>query len=465
MLTEFWTYLSDWSWFDTWIVVSAGLSAMACALPGCFLVLRRQSLLGDVLSHTVLLGIVLGFLGSHALLVNGWILPTNYPAVQKAALFVGAIVIGIVTAVLAEAVKRIGRTESSAALGVVYTSLFALALLLIRVAADQIHIDADCVLFGMEETSVLDTIGTTGIPRSAVVNGSVLFINGLLVVLYFKELRLSSFDPQLADTLGLRPGVINIVLLIATSATLVAAFESVGNILVIAMLIVPAATAFLLTDRLPLLLMWSLILSGLCAVVGHVIALTLPPMVFSRLGWPEVDGARTAGMMASVAGAFFFAALLFSPRKGVLSKVLHQLQLRLRFVAEDVLGTIYRAEEAGQSVSRVGLVIDAAQRWNQSLLRTWALVRLRRLGLMQQRKGELHLTPKGKSLAEAIVRSHRLWESYMARHLQLPDVHLHATAEWVEHYLDPDLREALESELDRPEADPQGKQIPAEPTG
>ncbi|MEX0726862.1 MAG: metal ABC transporter permease, partial [Planctomycetaceae bacterium] len=376
MFSEFWTYLSDWSAFDTWIAVTAALSAMACALPGCFLVLRRQSLLGDVLSHTVLLGIVLGFLGSHALLESGWITPSSYPAIQKAAIFAGAIIIGIITAVLADAVKRIGRTESSAALGVVYTTLFAAGLLLIRLAADHIHIDADCVLFGMEETSVLDTVGATGIPRSAIVNGGMLLVNGLLVVLFFKELRLSSFDSQLADTLGLRPGVINTVLLIATSATLVAAFESVGNILVIAMLIVPAATAFLLTDRLPFLLMWSLILAGLCAIAGHIIALTLPPMLFSRMGWPEVDGARTAGMMASVAGLFFFAALLFSPRKGILSKLFHQLQLQLRFVAEDVLGTIYRAEEAGKPQLRQALVTDAASRWNQSFLTAWALVRL-----------------------------------------------------------------------------------------
>ncbi|MEX0727874.1 MAG: iron dependent repressor, metal binding and dimerization domain protein, partial [Planctomycetaceae bacterium] len=105
----------------------------------------------------------------------------------------------------------------------------------------------------------------------------------------------------------------------------------------------------------------------------------------------------------------------------------------------------------------------AASRWNQSFLTAWALVRLKQLGLVMQQQREVRLTPKGKSLAEAIVRSHRLWESYMARHLQLPDVHLHATAEWVEHFLDPALREALESELDRPQSDPQGKQIPAEP--
>ncbi|MDA1212500.1 MAG: metal ABC transporter permease [Planctomycetota bacterium] len=463
MVAEFWTYLSDWSSFDTWIVVTAALSAMACALPGGFLVLRRQSLLGDVLSHTVLLGIVLGFLGSHALLVGGWILPSSYPAIQKAAIFAGAIIIGMITAVLADAVKRIGRTESSAALGVVYTTLFAAGLLLIRLAADHIHIDADCVLFGMEETAVLDTVGTTGIPRSAIVNGGMLLVNGLLVLLFFKELRLSSFDPQLADTLGLRPGVINMVLLIATSATLVAAFESVGNILVIAMLIVPPATAFLLSDRLPFMVLWSLFLAGFCAIFGHIFALTVPPILFSRMGWPEVDGARTAGMMASVAGICFFGALLFSPRKGVLSKLFYHWQLQLRFIAEDVLGTIYRSQETREPPSKQALVFDPSLRWKQRLLTMWALVRMKQLGLVVQQQGEVLLTAKGTSLAEAIVRSHRLWESYMARHLQLPDVHLHATAEWVEHYLDPALREALESELDRPQSDPQGKQIPAEP--
>ncbi|MFN0198089.1 MAG: metal ABC transporter permease [Planctomycetaceae bacterium] len=465
MFSEFWTYLADWSTFDTWIVVSAALSAMACALPGCFLVLRRQSLLGDVLSHTVLLGIVLGFLFSHHLLESGRIPLSSYPAVQRTAIFIGAIVIGIVTALLADLIKKTGRTESSAALGVVYTTLFALGLLLIRLAADQVHIDPDCVLFGMEETSVLDTVGTTGIPKSALINGAMLLINGLLIVVFFKELRLSSFDPQLANTLGLRPAIINLGILIVTSATLVAAFESVGNILVIAMLIVPPATAFLLTRRLPRMLLWSLALAALSAICGHISAITLPPMVFSRWGWPEVDGARTAGMMATVSGLFFFCALLFAPSTGIFSRLFHQFQLRIRFVAEDILGQLYRAAEAGRPMQRSLLRIQFLSSWYQSILVSWALMRLRQLGLLSGEPDDLQLTPKGKSVAEAIVRSHRLWESYMSQHLQLSDTHLHATAEWVEHYLDPGLRNALESELASPHSDPQGKQIPAEPKG
>src|SRR3989304_4653231 len=158
MIHEIFHHLSDWGRLDTWIVVTGALAAMACALPGNYLVLRRQSMMGDALSHTVLLGLVGAFLLMHALRANEWISPATYAATRHTAMFTGAVLAGVLTALLTEGVRKLGRIESTASLGVVFTTLFALGLLLIRWKADSVDIDPGCVLYGTIETVVMDTI-------------------------------------------------------------------------------------------------------------------------------------------------------------------------------------------------------------------------------------------------------------------------------------------------------------------
>ena len=313
MFTEIQHGLSAWGSFDTWIVITAALAAMACALPGVFLVLRQQSMMGDALSHTVLPGIVVAFLLSYGLRDAAWLSPSTQLATLPLFLFGGAVVLGVVSAMLTEFVQRLGHVESSAALGVVFTSLFAFGLLLIRLKADSVHIDPDCVLYGNVKTVKL---GVAGIPRATAMVASLLVVNLILVLLFYKELTISAFDPSLATTLGIRARLMHYALMATTAATLVAAFESVGSILVITMLVAPAATASLLTDRLPIRLVVTLAVAFTTALLGHAMALTLPALVFSRLGFPEIKDASTAGMMAVVAGMLFILAMFFAPRHG-----------------------------------------------------------------------------------------------------------------------------------------------------
>ena len=254
MLQEAIDILSDWGSLDTSIVITAALAGMACALPGNFLVLRKQSMMGDALSHTVLPGIVFAFLLAYWLDRSGYISETTRAATLPAALFGGAIVIGILSAVLTEWVHRLGRVESSAALGVVFITLFAFGLLLIRLKADSVHIDPDCVLFGSVETPK---------SRQTWMVGILLCVNLLLVTIFYKELKVSAFDPGLATSLGIHAKTMHYALMAVTAATLVAAFESVGSILVIAMLIAPPATAYLLTDRLSHMIILSLLIAAL----------------------------------------------------------------------------------------------------------------------------------------------------------------------------------------------------------
>ena len=226
----------NWTDLDTWIVATGVLICLACTLPGTFLMLNRQSMLGDGISHAVLPGLAIAFLLTHSRAV--------LPMVG------GAVIAGVFTALLTQAVQRLGQVESGAALGVVFCAFFAVGLILIRVASDRVDLDADCVLYGSIETAVVDE----GIPRVTLISGGLLIANLLLTLLFYKELRLAAFDPALATTLGFNADAIRLGLTLVASVTTVLAFESVGSILVIAMLVVPAATASLLTRRLHVLL-------------------------------------------------------------------------------------------------------------------------------------------------------------------------------------------------------------------
>ena len=460
MISEILTNLSRWGPLDTWIVVTGGLAAMACALPGCFLVLRRQSMMGDALSHTSLLGVVLAFLFAHSMQVAGLISAEAYGATRHAIMFGGAMLIGVLAAMFTEWIQQFGRVEASAALGVVFTVMFAAGLLLIRVAADSIHIDPDCVLYGTVETSYIGV----GVPRVAVVNGVMLIVNLLLVMLFFKELRISAFDPGLATTLGINARVMHYAMMAVTAATVVAAFESVGVILVIAMLIAPAATAHLLTDRLGWMIALSMILAALSAVFGHAMAITLPSLIFSRLGFETVRDASTAGMMALSCGLFFGASVLFAPRHGLISRILVQAWLSLRISGEDFLGLLYRLEEEnfeGDTASRRPQPASGVG----GLLSWLAVRRLAWQGIVHMTDRGYRLSDAGRRAAARLVRAHRLWEGYMEKHFVLPGDHLHDAAMQVEHFIGPDEREELSQELGRPAADPHGQRIPTEQIG
>jgi len=349
-------------------------------------------------------------------------------------------------------------------LGVVYTSLFALGLLLVRLYADDVHLDADCVLFGAVETVVLDTVGDSSVPTAAVLNGCVLAANLFLLGLCFKELRLTTFDPDLATSLGLNSMFVHYLLMAVTSVTLVAAFQSVGAILVITVLIAPPVAAFLLTERLHVMIALALLIAGSSAFLGHALALWTPVAIFGSLGFSTVDDSSTAGMTAIVCGFVFGAAFLFSPRRGVVVQSARQSLLGFRMLCEDCLGILYRGEEANLRTAGESqpLVNESVLNTLRGRLACWSLSRQ---GFVASGGNGWTLTESGRQQAEHLVRSHRLWESYMARHFALPDDHLHEAAHLVEHFLDVPMVDQLERELDQPGLDPHGRSIPGRPSG
>jgi len=293
-----------WTANDFHIILVGGLCAMACALPGTFLLLRRMSMMGDAISHAVLPGLAIAFLisGSRA---NIW-------------MFLGAAIAGVLTALFTQWITRFGKVERGAAMGIVFTTLFAIGLVLIRKAADHVDLDAGCVLYGALELTPLNLVTLFEnetyifkVPRAALVIGATLLFNITVIALFFKEFTMSSFDPGLAETQGFRPRLMHYLLMTMVAVTTVAAFEAVGSIIVIAMLIVPPATAYLLTRRLPVLIAVSLIVAVLSAVLGQV-ASHLPALV----GLPETT---SSGMIATASGFLFLLAWLFGP-EGLLKR-------------------------------------------------------------------------------------------------------------------------------------------------
>ena len=265
-----------------------------------------MSMMGDAISHAVLPGLAIAFIitGTRA----------------SVPMFIGAAAAGVLTAVFTQWISKLGNVDRGAAMGIVFTTLFAVGLLLIRQAADNVDIDPDCVLHGSIEFTPLDTvaIGNLFIPRAAIVNGSVLLLNLAIIIVLFKELKLSAFDPDLADTLGYSSRFLHYLLMTMVAVTTVAAFESVGSIIVIAMLIVPPATALLLTHRMVPMLVIATATAALSAIIGHLSAIIVPTW------FGQTSSTSTSGMIAFAAGLLFALAWLFSPLEGIVTRRLRR---------------------------------------------------------------------------------------------------------------------------------------------
>lgn len=428
--------------FDGWIIAIAVTCALACMLPGCFLVLRRMSLMGDALSHAVLPGIAIGFVLTHSR--------------ANLVMFLGAVLAGLLTAYFTQWLRRHGRMDPGAAMGVVFTTLFALGLLLIVRGADSVDLDPGCVLYGAIELTPLDRvmIGDIAIPRAFLILAIVLLANLAVVLLLFKEFRIASFDPDLADTLGYHSNRMHYLLMTMTAVTTVAAFESVGSIIVVAMIIVPAATAKLLANRLPGMLVIAGVVAATSAALGHYSAVTVPR-------WWGFASTGTSGMIAVVAGCLLVLALIFSPRDGLFMRTLRHWSHAMRTTREDLLALAWRLEERTLPCEPARLCTDLCQaRGMHALPVRYALHALLRHGRMKRDGAVLRLTDLGRAEARALVRSHRLWETWLEHTLGLPADHVHETAMRLEHVTDPAMQQALAEETGAPRQDPHGRSIP-----
>ena len=276
---------------DLYIIGTASAIAISCALIGSFLVLRQMAMIGDAISHAVLPGIVLAYLFAG-----------NRDSIT---MLLGAVAIGVLATMLIEVFHKKTRLQEDAAIGVTFTWLFALGVILISVFTGQVDLDQDCVLYGEIAYVPLDLWFTnSGInlgPRPLWVAGGLLLLVLIFVLRGYRGLFVTSFNPEFAAGMGISIAVWHYALMGMVSVTTVVSFESVGAILVVALLIAPAAAAYLLTDKLPRLLALASAFGVLSSILGYYLA-----------KW--VDGS-IAGAISTVAGVIFIAALIISQTK------------------------------------------------------------------------------------------------------------------------------------------------------
>lgn len=421
--------LPDW----LWIILIGALVAISCGLVGSFLVLRRMAMLGDAISHAVLPGIALAFLltGSR----NSWIM------------LLGAGVLGMVTAFLVQILTGRGGVRNDAAIGVTFTSLFAVGVILISRFASKVDLDTDCVLYGVLELAPLNTLTANGRDWGPYAFWQMLAVTvacAIFVIVFFKELKITSFDPELATSLGISATVMHYALMGMVSVVTVGSFEPVGAILVVAMLVVPPATAYLLTHDLKAMLWLSCLLGVGCSVFGYLLS--------------HAFNVSAAGSMSAVAGVFFLGAFLFSPSQGLVSKRLARRNLSRGIVREDALQTLWRVQEKapGQGLSLQALA--ARQDEKVAALRS-VLSRLVSDRLVRVEGGEYFLTETGGKTAQELVHRHRVYESFLEE-LGYPRDHQHAAADRIEHFLSPNLTESIDEAAGNPVVDPHGREIP-----
>ena len=427
---------------DLFPLTAAILASVACGVLGNFLVLRKLALMGDAISHAVLPGLVIAFL----------ITTSRSPLIM----FAGAAAAALLTVVLVEAVKKLGKVEPGAAMGVVFSVLFALGVLLIeRAAVRHVDLDADCVLHGnlsfigygtTPETwnELLSPDALHAIPRQVWTLLAAAAAIAATAAL-FKELRVAAFDPLFAGAVGLKPNALHYLLMTLVAAATVASFEAVGSILVIAMLVCPAATARLLTERLHTQITASVIIAAATATLGYFAATAVP----AALG---LDAVNAAGSIVAVAGLALAAATLASPSHGLIARSIRARRLARTVHTEDLIAALYRLRENRHPHPTIQTIQAQLPHLNANA----TAKRAERQSLAEApTPNTLRLTERGLRRAQNLVRRHRLWEAYLVEQAGLAPDHVHPTAHTLEH-----LPRAPDT---APQTDPHGSPIPPPP--
>ena len=361
--------------FQLEIQLTAIIVAAACALPGTFLVLRQMAMMSDAISHAILPGIVVAFFFTGNL--------------SSPLLIVGGAATGLLMVVLVEAMRRTRLVREDAAIGLVFPALFSVGVILIARFAGDVHLDTDAVLLGELAFVPFDRWMVAGVdlgPVGVYSTGAVGAIAGLFITLFYKELKLATFDAALCATLGFMPALLHYALMGLVSATAVVAFDAVGAILVVALMVGPPAAAYLLTDRLHWMIGLSMGLGAIAAVTGYWVA--------------HVLDASIAGSMAGVVGLEFALAFAFAPHQGLVASWRHRRTQRWEFARKMLAIHLLQHEGRPEAVQecRVDHLQDHLQ-WEREF--AGRLIRQSEQKGLITREGEyLHLTSVGRTIAQ-----------------------------------------------------------------
>ncbi len=411
-LSEIFQY--EWVWRALFASVMVGVM---CGILGCFIVLRNMALIGDALSHAILPGVVFAFM------IAGY---------STIAFFVGSVVAGLIAAVSITWIQHHSGTKNDAAVGIIFTSMFAVGVMGISwISRTQgVHLDLKDFLFG-------NVLGVSD--DDLLMAASVLIYVLLSIIVFYRYLFITTFQPIIAQAMGFSVKTLHYFLMLLLSVAVVASLQTVGVILVVAMLITPASTALLLTNRLNRVLLLSALIGGLAAIVGF----------FGALWIETVPGPA----MTVAATLFYFVALLFAPQKGLVTSFWRKRKLLQKIRLEDVLKQTLKLHERGilnrkNLEEKLGFSPEQLSRYLQ-LLRS-----------QSQLTSSGELTQQGEQTAQSLVRAHRLWETYLAQQVGLDETQIHNDAERYEHLLTIELLEEVDRTLGFPTSDPHGSPIP-----
>lgn len=405
-----------WAWRA---LLASSMVGIMCGILGCFIVLRNMALVGDAIAHAILPGVVFAFILFEQSTVG---------------FFTGAVIAGLVMAVAITWIQQKVNTKNDAAIGIVFTSMFAIGVIGIsRINREPgVHLDLQDFLFG-------NVLGVSN--EDLFLTLGVLLYVCLSVILFYRYLFATTFQPIIAQTMGISVTVMHYFLMLMTAFAVVASLRTVGVILVVAMLITPAATALLLSKRLKHVIIISAIIGLLSAILGLCGAIVLD---------------TTPGpAMAVVATLFYLIAVVFAPQKGLIFQFFRRQRLQARIRQEDLLKQAYR----------LSLKEELSFQELQEKLDVRTSVLKRQLQLLRNRgffkKKHLAMTQKGKEAAEQLIRAHRLWETYQVEKMGLSEDQIHEEAERYEHLLSSEFLDEVDSHLGYPTTDPHGSPIPA----
>lgn len=410
------THLLHEEWFLRALIVSIMVGAV-CGVLGCFIVLKNMSLIGDALSHSVLPGVVVGFI---------------FFGQNVVAFFTGSVLAGLLTAIIISWLQQRLKAKNDAAIGIVFSTMFSLGVIGISYLSRtyHVHLDLKDFLFGnilgIQDNDVLLTL---------VVSTFVLFS----IISLFKFFYASTFQEDVARTMGINTTLVHYFLMLLLSFAVVSSMQAVGVILVVAMLIIPASTALLLSFRLQSVLVISAFLG-----VGSCIS----GMLFSV--WLQT----APGPMITVTAAFIYLlAVLFSPKNGVLFLHFKNKKMQMKIWEDDCLKLISKNINSSKSYLQEEIKWDTTK-WNR------VLKSLQKKDFIEIAQNEIRLTKTGNEQAQKLIRAHRLWETYLVNRLGVQKDEIHQWAEDIEHLLNDEMVERLNKRLGFPDVDPHGSEIP-----
>nr|WP_320192556.1 iron chelate uptake ABC transporter family permease subunit [uncultured Desulfobacter sp.] len=401
-------------------LIGGSIVAMVAGVVGCLVVLRRMAFLGDALSHAMIAGVAGGYLVMKLLFG----LEAHAPG-----MLLGSLIAAVATVALISFVSRISRVKEDTAIGIMYTGIFALGVVAVSIFRHYIHIDLMHFIMG-------DILGVadTDLWVSAFVAAGVLTV----IILFFRHFQLATFDPIMAASIGLPVLFLDYLFTTCVSLVVVSAVSMVGVILVVGLLITPAATAYLLSDRLDKMMMLAA-LFGVTSVVGGLYLCV----------WLDSAGGGAIMLFCTLQ---FLVVLAVAPKYGLLARWMRLKNLVPQQVVEDILTTVLRNGKTAPP--------DLIRKYaGEGKGLGKALRRMVQDGLLRHEEQNYSLTDKGEKEAGTVLRAHRLWETYL-KSIGTPEKEVHATAHQLEHLDQAQTMDYLNKKLGSPKTDPHGKIIP-----